>query len=79
MTLSDDDRALLDEAIDILMDLMDGEAVEAAELHAIGELCLSLARQQRGEEDVEEEDQAEEDQAQSADELPELHDLGPNG
>ncbi len=72
MTLSDDDRALLDEAIDILMDLMDGEAVEAAELHAIGELCLSLARQQRGEEDVEEE----EDQAQGADELTEL---GPNG
>jgi hypothetical protein len=77
MTLSDDDRALLDEAIDILMDLMDGEAVEAAELHAIGELCLSLARQRRGD-DVEEEEQAEED-AQGADELPELHDLGPNG
>jgi hypothetical protein len=44
MTLSDDDRALLDEAIDILMDLMDGDAVEAAELHAIGELCLGSSQ-----------------------------------
>lgn len=79
MTLSDDDRALLDEAIDVLMDLMDGEAVEAAELHAIGELCLSLARQQRGEGDVADEDDPAEEDAQSADELPELPKLGPNG
>ncbi|MHB1701840.1 MAG: hypothetical protein ACYCSN_17265 [Acidobacteriaceae bacterium] len=77
MTLSDDDRALLDEAIDTLLDLMDGKAVDAAELHAIGALCLSLARQQR--EDEGEGDEDGDEDVQFKDDLPELDNLGPAG
>jgi hypothetical protein len=51
---------------------MDGAAVDAAELHATGELCLSWARQQRKVEGEEE--------GQGGDDLPpELDVLEPNG